>query len=205
MWLHISILFLILCANLALLAILLNPLQRTVSSIPLLRSSNTFQSVMSSDSAYVAWDNVSNHKWMDQIPVNSGFVLERTSSDDRQWSSVSMFHQLHCLIKIRQTIHKLVLIPGYSESFMSGVSKWSYSNHIGHCFDYIRQGLLCSGDDTLLDLTPNTHDEMIKASHICKDSKWVYDWAERSGRPPLPQRNQSMSMEHDSTSDGSDH
>lgn len=52
---------------------------------------------------------------------------------------ISMFHQLHCLRSIRQTIER----GDFNEqtAFDQG--------HLHHCFTYLRQWTLCSADVTL--------------------------------------------------------
>lgn len=51
---------------------------------------------------------------------------------------LQVFHQLHCLDLIR---HKIYDIPMRKEN--------STAWHIEHCFDYLRQALMCNADTAL--------------------------------------------------------
>lgn len=52
---------------------------------------------------------------------------------------ISGFHQLHCLSTIMASYARL--------RFGKDESEMGY--HIAHCFDYLREGILCAGDATL--------------------------------------------------------
>lgn len=60
-----------------------------------------------------------------------------------------------------------------------------HSSHLAHCFDYLRQGVMCAGDMTLepaFELTGE--DAGVKAvngwnvEHQCKNYQMIYDFAE---------------------------
>ncbi|TFK69892.1 hypothetical protein BDN72DRAFT_839799 [Pluteus cervinus] len=84
---------------------------------------------------------------------------------------VSMWHQMHCLNHIRH-----VLVSGDDGS-----------DHIAHCFQYLRQGILCAADTTLEWGGPGrelssgeivaTGDNIV---HKCRDWKQVYDYMENN-------------------------
>jgi Mycotoxin biosynthesis protein UstYa len=61
-----------------------------------------------------------------------------------------MFHQLHCLMRIRETlfITKLAINRTNAEKIDEDLIEPSMM-HVYHCFDYIRQALMCAGDLTL--------------------------------------------------------
>lgn len=50
---------------------------------------------------------------------------------------ISMFHQLHCIASLKAAF----------ESRSSNHTK--EHGHLGHCFDYLRQAVMCAGDMTL--------------------------------------------------------
>lgn len=71
--------------------------------------------------------------------------------------SVSLFHQLHCLAELRK-YHFLMLDSIFSNdsaTFAAANKKVEHllgqgnGGHAGHCFEYLRQGIMCSGDMTL--------------------------------------------------------
>ncbi|KAH9825903.1 Mycotoxin biosynthesis protein UstYa-like [Teratosphaeria destructans] len=57
------------------------------------------------------------------------------------YGAVSMFHSLHCLSGIRRAIQELAA----GETTMAELQA---SPHVPHCFDYLRQAILCFADDT---------------------------------------------------------
>jgi hypothetical protein len=56
------------------------------------------------------------------------------------------------------------------------------SEHWNHCFDYLRQALMCAADVTLekLKMDGNTQLESVDGwgtTHMCRDYQEVYRWA----------------------------
>ncbi|KAF7333830.1 hypothetical protein MVEN_02339900 [Mycena venus] len=90
------------------------------------------------DSAYpVGNDRI----WGTIDPLQLGFI--RLGPDGTPFS-IAMFHQLHCLNAIRFAYRGArdgLLTPGaLAESF----------DHVNHCFDIVRHGVLCRADTTLV-------------------------------------------------------
>ena len=56
-------------------------------------------------------------------------------------------------------------------------------HHDAHCFDYIRQGILCAGDTTIEGHTGDGHGW--GSEHQCKDIKSIQEWVDEHGGPPL--------------------
>jgi len=86
---------------------------------------------------------------------------------EKRMFAVSMFHQLHCLRGIRESL----------EVGWEGLSR-ARQGHIHHCFNYIRQWTLCDGDLTLEpgDFTKrNWTVERQGAVHTCRDWDLVYE------------------------------
>ena len=86
--------------------------------------------------------------------------------------AVAMFHQLHCLRGIRESLE-----VGW------GTLSQARQAHIHHCFNYIRQWTLCDGDLTLEPgdfAKRNFTVERHGAVHTCRDWDLAYDYmAER--------------------------
>ena len=70
----------------------------------------------------------------------------------------SMFHQLHCLGMIRYAYHDALKLgaasaegpdPSRPHEKHDKRSSDGFMGHIAHCFDYIRQGIMCAGDLSL--------------------------------------------------------
>ncbi|CAI4212678.1 unnamed protein product [Parascedosporium putredinis] len=92
------------------------------------------------------------HNW---IPLSSGYVRfdEKDSYDlpqpyitpiDRYTEGpgymVTLYHQLHCLSYLVEHLQ-----AGYSGARLTE----EVAHHAAHCFDYIRQGIMCAADTTL--------------------------------------------------------
>ncbi|GIZ48323.1 hypothetical protein CKM354_001138900 [Cercospora kikuchii] len=98
----------------------------------------------------------------------------------------SMAHQLHCLRSIMDAYNDLAEKvanngTGGTQMEMKEGKHHDHSWHLGHCFDYIRQGIMCCGD-TALDGAATTFPDGIKGSdgwnakHVCKDYEEVKGW-----------------------------
>ncbi|QIW99548.1 hypothetical protein AMS68_005066 [Peltaster fructicola] len=64
--------------------------------------------------------------------------------------SVAMFHQLHCLARLRKS--HWILLDGVATGdtgVARGFAGREAAQHIQHCFDYLRQSVMCAGDMTL--------------------------------------------------------
>ena len=88
-------------------------------------------------------------------------TLPIPNSDGHYVASLAVFHQLHCLVSIlfrstnsapdgpQNTVRK-ALRPEYYVDPVTGalgpIPKDNIINHVGHCMDSIRQGLMCAGD-----------------------------------------------------------
>jgi len=72
-----------------------------------------------------------------------------------------MFHQMHCLQKIREAI--VQEDPGH---------------HTQHCPNLLRQVVLCSSDTTLDPLIGENAIDGIGVVHVCRDWRIVYDFVE---------------------------
>ncbi|PVH96853.1 hypothetical protein DM02DRAFT_658853 [Periconia macrospinosa] len=86
----------------------------------------------------------SNAAWENLIPPGRGFVriVNEDSGEEGQYC-VSVFHQLHCLDMLRRGYYAATARPPPRPSHALP------SAHMQHCFDYIRQALICAADQTL--------------------------------------------------------
>ncbi|KAF2213864.1 hypothetical protein CERZMDRAFT_95894 [Cercospora zeae-maydis SCOH1-5] len=112
------------------------------------------------------------------LPAGEGFVFvekperfqlpagreahQRDESQSGAFYDVSVFHQLHCLVKIREhvrlvefALHEIArdreagndeLTKEYLRRLLEPLRQ---ERHMGHCFDYLRQGIMCAGDMSL--------------------------------------------------------
>ena len=100
-------------------------------------------------------------EWASLFPAGSGGFV-RLGPHNRLFG-VSMFHQLHCLDKMRRAVVR----PPDSE--------WE-SWHTQHCLNYVRQMLLCAANVRVEPVkeTPEAEEESLKVDglgleHRCRD------------------------------------
>ncbi|RAL11832.1 uncharacterized protein BO97DRAFT_453456 [Aspergillus homomorphus CBS 101889] len=121
-----------------------------------------------------AWDSI--------VPFGQGTVRYASPETEQIYYTVSAVHQLHCL----WSIHK-----SYYRSHVHGVTSTEHGDerehhakekeqrHMRHCFDYLRQSLMCAADATL---------EPVDAAlggvtgwgvqRVCRDYVALAGWAE---------------------------
>jgi hypothetical protein len=93
---------------------------------------------------------------------------------------VDVFHQLHCLERIRTDI---VSAPFLYKLNPNRTEYHEYSQHVLHCVDYLRQAVMCTADMTLVS-TNNDLEFDRSPARQCRDfeavtgwvMKWKYDW-----------------------------
>lgn len=109
---------------------------------------------------------------------------ERLGKEKEEVYMVSMFHQLHCLVSILDctsssiNLNQMVqstLMRSYGLMVIQGTPP-SDVEHDAHCFDFIRQALVCAGDVTVEGFSE--YGEGWGAVHKCKDVDAIKSWAE---------------------------
>ncbi|KXT14621.1 hypothetical protein AC579_3717 [Pseudocercospora musae] len=96
--------------------------------------------------------------WGEMMPPGDGFVrIENPPTSippgigsKGEIYDISLFHQLHCLSRIRTYLYTMQASLNQSlpyETFKILLAP--QEDHVEHCFDYLRQGLMCAGDMTL--------------------------------------------------------
>jgi Mycotoxin biosynthesis protein UstYa len=94
---------------------------------------------------------------------------------DRQYAvQLDVFHQLHCLNMIRKRLYM-------TEADVAPDDKLMEMDHIEHCYDSLRQSLMCA-----VDVTPltwkwvekyQTSKAVLQVMHTCRDFEAVKRWA----------------------------
>jgi hypothetical protein len=110
---------------------------------------------------YSLTDPEGSTEWLYTSPPGTGSV--RFGTENRTFF-VSMFHQLHCL-------------RGFQRYLLGG--KHLDKGHLQHCFNYVRQQILCHADLTLEPgdfATRNFSESRVGATHTCQDWEAVYDY-----------------------------
>ncbi|KAI1465030.1 uncharacterized protein F4812DRAFT_128443 [Daldinia caldariorum] len=121
--------------------------------------------------------------WASIIPAGRGFVHHPQLAPFI--SNIATFHQLHCLHAIVVAYYEalesppltnLSSIPEFENSTSTRIAPF----HIRHCFDYIRQALMCAADTNLEVLDHETHlTNGWGQPKQCRDYEHVFTWAER--------------------------
>lgn len=79
---------------------------------------------------------------------------------------VTVFHQLHCLS---------YLAEHWQRGYMGVNLTDEVAHHTAHCFNYLRQGIMCSADTTLEGKTAAGPGE--GSEHECTDYDALLKWA----------------------------
>ncbi len=138
--------------------------------------------------------NVGNTSAIDPMPGLDDYYHEPKAM-------VSVFHQLHCLVSnthlrrsrfdsCRRHGLRVYLTNLSGFQYMMRVGYYAaldnstdnvYARHLGHCFDYLRQNIMCTADTTLewLGKPPLDHGSSgYGFQHHCRDYSAVFAWTE---------------------------
>lgn len=155
--------------------------------------------VFAPEDARQFWSNETRQAWLDIVPEGLGYVNVKDPSQynnlpqpihdypNQTVYTTSVTHQLHCLYTILEAynIQKLTL----TTSMVVDPIKMPW--HINHCFEYLRQAIMCAGDVALEGAaTTFPGDDMTgedrggsdgwDAKHVCKDYSQVYEYLEKN-------------------------
>ena len=128
--------------------------------------------------------------WSSMMPSGDGFIFIPNntaqdtynlplgkSTEHGEVYDISVFHQLHCLAHIRRHLFTLqASMDRENQQEIYDILLQPEEDHVFHCFDYIRQALICAGDMTVE--WPRTEKDGRRfavdgwgVTHECKD--WV--------------------------------
>ncbi|TDZ67384.1 Oxidase ustYa [Colletotrichum trifolii] len=120
------------------------------------------------------WVRVNNQSALPDLPG-----LNHSLPEHRAFPTV--FHQLHCLYSTMDSYYELLNVTyGRREKRELGPGDpgWN-SEHLNHCWDYLRQTIMCNADVTL---EWKKYDERVGTGwgyrHQCKDWDAIIAWAE---------------------------
>ncbi|KAH3954545.1 hypothetical protein HBH98_071770 [Parastagonospora nodorum] len=114
--------------------------------------------VFAPENASEFWSRETQHAWLDIVPEGLGYV---NVSNPSQYNNLphpvhdypnhtvfttSVTHQLHCLYTIVEA-YNILKIQTESTSPPAHTIKMPW--HINHCFEYMRQAVMCAGDVAL--------------------------------------------------------
>ncbi|KAM5544693.1 hypothetical protein V8D89_001591 [Ganoderma adspersum] len=109
---------------------------------------------------YQIYTEEAAREWASIFPNGGGFL--RLGPDGRLFG-LALFHQMHCLARIRRAM-----------------SIRRSSEHVHHCFNYLRQAIMCEANPTLEPVIPILGRRSVNAEipHACRDWTKVYELAE---------------------------
>ncbi|KAI1909231.1 hypothetical protein LOZ12_005688 [Ophidiomyces ophidiicola] len=104
--------------------------------------------------------------------------VEVPSRPGHHLAKLAVFHQLHCLDKIRRYVHNdhyNMTDEGQSVSII---------DHVDHCIDIIRQVIMCRADTTLITFNHGSGpfspvEPDFDATHTCQNFAEVHTWAKK--------------------------
>ncbi|KAL0955850.1 hypothetical protein HGRIS_002052 [Hohenbuehelia grisea] len=109
---------------------------------------------LSGGNASAEWDSI--------VPEGSGIAFLGDASESAPFV-VSMWHQIRCLNHIRTA-----LVNEVDTGF-----NYEYTHH---CFQYLRQSILCAADTTIEPLDEAAGRPKSNATHTCRDWQQVHGW-----------------------------
>ncbi|KAJ5772116.1 hypothetical protein N7520_002645 [Penicillium odoratum] len=99
-------------------------------------------------------------------------------------AGMHIFHELHCLNKLRKASH-----PDYYNDY-DGESYDYWRQHLDHCIDSLRQTLMCNGDISLVTVdwieARNRTVPDLDNLHTCRNFSKLQEWALRHNAEEHP-------------------
>ncbi|KAI1370370.1 hypothetical protein F4677DRAFT_451445 [Hypoxylon crocopeplum] len=141
------------------------------------------------DSTYYAQDmNTSREAWMSLFPPGMGYVsmdnikdagdipqiFQDMSTDGSGRFCIAAFHQLHCLFLIYADFRRAM-----NRELSHTDAQSLRSSHSLHCFDYLRESIMCSADSALEPFLADTQGNGVDgfgSVHQCRDFKSLSEW-----------------------------
>ncbi|KAI1106627.1 hypothetical protein F4804DRAFT_299994 [Jackrogersella minutella] len=118
---------------------------------------------------YIHLPSHGSYAWLGQP-----FTVAVNRTSDGPAYMMSVFHQLHCLSYVVEHYQR-----GYGGAALTG----EVARHSAHCFDYLRQSVLCAADANLEGDNPDAGPGW-GSNHQCVDYDAVLAWANQHGAMP---------------------
>ncbi|KAL4887399.1 hypothetical protein BJY04DRAFT_212436 [Aspergillus karnatakaensis] len=121
-----------------------------------------------------AWDSI--------VPVGQGTVRYAHGSGKPTLYTLSAVHQLHCLWSIYQNYYEALHSRPDAQAqphLESRPDSPPVEPHMRHCFDYLRQSLMCASDSTFEPVDPKLGGVTgWGTERVCRDYAELRVWAE---------------------------
>ncbi|KAF1969963.1 hypothetical protein BU23DRAFT_475151, partial [Bimuria novae-zelandiae CBS 107.79] len=120
--------------------------------------------------------------WSSIIPVGRGFITHPQLAPFI--SNIALYHQLHCLHAVVVAYYDALASPPMEMAdvpdFDSPTGTRTAPFHVRHCFDYLRQTIMCHADTNLEVLDPVNHTTNgWNQDKVCRNYEMVNAFAER--------------------------
>ncbi|KAM3064733.1 hypothetical protein ACMFMG_012144 [Clarireedia jacksonii] len=132
-----------------------------------------------------AWHDLLAHGMIrltaDEASRMSNKTIPFPSDPEHYFSKVEMWHQLHCVNTLRNTIW------AKTPTIFFGRDQDKDARHIDHCLDYLRQVILCHGDVGLMTFSWDKSKEPDPVPHAdtlrtCVKYKPLLEWVDADSR-----------------------
>ncbi|KAJ7158137.1 hypothetical protein C8R46DRAFT_1292155 [Mycena filopes] len=133
-----------------------------------------------SDEVDAAWENLYQFG-ISSIPKDQAALLPNKTfplsfNTTEYIIQLEIFHQLHCLNQIRKGVHRDYYSPANTST-----NPLLTPPHLAHCFNFLRQSLMCAADISPLvwqwNPTVQTAEIHFDIVHSCRNFDKISDWA----------------------------
>ncbi|OPB40731.1 hypothetical protein A0O28_0008110 [Trichoderma guizhouense] len=139
-----------------------------------------------------AWDSLMQHQnirvHQDELGdfADDDSVVQLSDGSGYYYSTVAVFHGLHCIQRLHNSIYPEVYYPGLSEE-----EAFTLRRHTEHCLDWLREYVQCNADTSLIPIQWSADSPGPIATdtgkHQCVVWEPIYDWmASRAFNPSQP-------------------
>lgn len=137
------------------------------------------------DLRYMTLSHDMDWLWKEHTDMATGnVILPAENGHNASLKGISMFHQMHCLAKMRMALQQ-------SREGIDIGEDWMADAHWPHCFDYLRSSILCSADPTLESVSrqpgPKDDGSFVRVidggdeTRYCRDTKPLYELVRHYG------------------------
>ncbi|KAL1601760.1 hypothetical protein SLS60_006675 [Paraconiothyrium brasiliense] len=126
------------------------------------------------------------HAWEALIPKGKGFVEHPQIASPPK--AIAAYHQIHCLHGIRiayytrvNELYKLQGKHSLVNQYIDNMGANVHLYHLDHCFEYLRQALICAADSNLEDLVVDDKGRAEApgwgTERVCRDFEGLGRWS----------------------------
>jgi hypothetical protein len=121
---------------------------------------------------YSLWENMTAKELGTMFPDGGGFLY---LGPDKRPFGVALYHQMFVPLSIENS-YITNIVPRHCMSRLeSAYFDHTPTGHTHHCFNYIRQAIMCEANPTLEPVSPSTGKTDPRTPRVCKDWSVVRD------------------------------